>query len=172
MLVRTAAECFRSLPLAQRRCSVCVADPLGCATDEVALLARYVRSVCVATRKTALYARAAQQICRDCGAAIKVLPAGAPGKFDILLAAEEQQLAPYTFRHAAVYRKSSASSDVTVLQRSAAAYAWFDPSPYGVDETLFLCALHESCGFRLRETPVFAQDAEKFFTKICQICSI
>ncbi len=164
MLVKSAAEFFSGAPPAVRNKTVCVADRYAFAAAETAELSRYVRFVRVITDRTDAYYAVQKEVYRSCGAVMSVgtdrnLAYGS----DCVLALSDSDFDPLSVPFSLVYQKNSACDSIFTVRESSFLPSEFEKETAGIDKLEFLCALFETCGYKIHEIPVFCDAKSTLF---------
>ena len=156
MLVRTAALHFREAPVKSRNRTVSVFDRYAFAADEVEELSEYVRFVRVITDRPDVYYASQQRAYKACGAVITVgSERELAAKSDCAIALNDEQFDPLCVKAALVFSKNSACDNVFEAKNSSYTLKEFEEESAGIDRFLLLCALFETCGYKISEIPIF-----------------
>lgn len=156
MLIKTAANHYGALKSAQQKVTVSVVDKMGKASDMIGELASAVRYVRVVSAKTKLYESVSQKIYERCGAVVMVTDNFSTiyGS-DIILSVDDKGLENFDVGTIIVYQKYSNLKNVHVMNNTSINYAKFDSESLGVNKYRFICALYETCGYRIYDVPIF-----------------
>lgn len=164
MLVKSAAEFFSGAPPAARNKTVCVADRYAYAAEETAELSHHVRFVRVITDRADVYYAVQREVYRSCGAVMSVsadrnLTYGS----DCVMALSDVDFDPLSVPFSFVYRKHSHCDSVFTAKESSFLPSGFEKETVGIDKMEFLCALFETCGYKITEIPVFCNAKSTLF---------
>lgn len=156
MLVQSAVAFFSENPETGRNLTLSIFDDYAFAAEETEALSQYVRFVKVITKRRDLYCAVQQKVYNLFGAVITVgEDASLAEKSDCVIALNDSQLMSFGMKCALVYCKSSYCGNVFAVCESSFFMRKFDNETKGIDDFLFLCALFETCGYKIREIPVF-----------------
>lgn len=156
MLVCSAAAYYRSLSAKKRNVTVTVIDQRAKCGDVIGTLAECVRYVRVISDKTDRYESICREIYKKSGAAITVTDdiACAYGS-DMILSVDNKSISDFDCGKIMVYKKSAEQKNAYSFSSCNAEYPLFDCDKAGIDSYLLLCALYETCGYRIEEMPLF-----------------
>lgn len=155
MLVRTVSEYFAGQ---KSRCdlSVAVIDVSAKVCDVLPLLARQVRYVRVITSRADKYDLCADTIYKTLGISVEISDdLISAASCDIIISVDDKQSDFFTDAKIICYNKTTQKSNVFSLKDSQISYDKFDCDKYGINKFTFICALYETCGYHLKEIPVF-----------------
>ena len=154
MLIKSAAQALSQK--SKSNISVTVIDKNAKATGDIEQLVPLARSVRVITAKPAAYDETVSSIFNTLGAVV-ILSDNYSTCYgsNLIIAPDDRELDGFDYGKIIVYKKYSSQANVTSLNKCAFKYRGFDSEEYGVDSCLFLCALYETCGYRLNQLPVF-----------------
>lgn len=156
MLVRSAASFFRDLPSAKRNISVCVIDEYAYAVEETAALSQYVRFVKVVSKRADLYSSAVEKAYNSFGAVIAVSSDGSLAEnSDLVISLNDEKFNMSNIKCGIVYSKKTYSDSIFNVHESSFLLPGFKNETQGIDDFLFLCAVFETCGYKLSEIPIF-----------------
>ena len=156
MLVNSAALAISSK--GKSNISVTVIDKDAKAVGDIDKIVPFARSVHVITAKQHLYDETVSGIFENFGAVVIVSDnySTAYGS-DLIISLDDRELDGIDYGKIIVYKKYSLQGNVTAVNKCRFTYRGFDSEKYGVDSYLFLCALYETCGYRLNQIPVFEE---------------
>lgn len=154
MLIKSAAAALSSK--GKSNISVTVIDKDAKVPSDIEQLVPFARRVRVITAKHSLYDESVSRIYKNLGAVVMVSDnySTAYGS-DLIISLDDKELNGFDYGKIIVYKKYSPQSNVFVLDKCRFNYHGFDSEKYGVDSYLFLCALYETCGYRLDQLPMF-----------------
>ncbi len=155
MLIKTVAEYF-----SRQECvgdlSVSVVDEFAKAGDSLQYLAKSVRYLRVITNRMDRYEFYCNQLYSSTGISVEMsndlMTAYAS---DIIISLDDTRLTTFDKSKIIVHKKYSTNKNVRFLDKCDLEYKNFDCTRYGIDKFYFLCALYETCGYRLKDIPTF-----------------
>lgn len=155
MLVKTVAEYF-SKQQEMSDLTVTVVDKSAKAGDILYLLAKNVRYVRVVTSRMDRYGFFAEKIYNSMGISVELTNdlSHAYGS-DIVISTDDKNLEHFDKCKIISYKKHTDNPNVFALSCSDLSYGKFNSEEYGIDKYLFICALYETCGYHLKEIPIF-----------------
>ena len=157
MLVKSAAEFFSGAPPAVKNKTVCVADRYAYAAKETAELSRHVRFVRVITGRADAYYAVQKEVYNSSGAVMSVgEDANLTYGSDCVIALSDGVFDPLSVPLSLVYQKNSHCDSVFAARASSFLPSGFEEATAEIDKLEFLCALFETCGYKIPEIPVFS----------------
>lgn len=165
MLVNSAAEFFKENPSAGRNMTVSIVDESAVSQKEVVALSQYVRFVRVITNRPDLYFSAELEAYNSFGAVLLVSKSVAAVKdSNLLIALNDEIFTPQEVKNAIVYSKKSYCENVFSAKESSFVLSEFEKETLGIDKFCFICALFETCGYKIQKIPTFC-DAKSILYK-------
>ncbi len=165
MLVQSAVSFFCENPGSGKKLTVTIFDDYAFAADEAAALSQYVRFVKVITKRCDLYGTAQQKAYSSFGAVLNVSENDLIAeKSDCVIALSDSRFALTGTECLLVYSKKSYCENVFSAHESSFIPYEFEKEMQGTDRFCFLCALFETCGYKIRKIPVF-NDAKSILYK-------
>ncbi len=155
MLIKTVAEHF-SKQQELFDTSVSIIDKSAKAGDMLHLLSKHVRYVRVVTNRPDKYALFADNLYSSMGISVEITSNILSAySSDLVISLNDLHLDGFDKSKILVYEKSTQNKNVFCLNKCDSVYPDFDSKKYNIDSFLFLCALYETCGYRLPYLPSF-----------------
>ncbi len=155
MLIKTVADYFLRQE-AMGEVSVSVVDEFAKAGDMLQYLAKSVRYLRVITSRPDRYELYSNKLYSSLGISVELSGdlMSAYGS-DVIISLDDTKLEDFNKSKIVVHKKLSSNRNVYCLDKSDLKYKFFDCTRYGIDEFYFLCALYETCGYRIKDIPNF-----------------
>lgn len=164
MLIKSAAEFFSGVPPAAKNKTVCVADRYAYAAKETAELSRHVRFVRVITARADAYYAVQKEVYNSFGAVMCVSEdANLAYGSNCVIALSDGDFDPLSVPLSLVYQKNSHCDSVFAARASSFLPSGFEEATAEIDKLEFLCALFETCGYKIPEIPVFCDAKSTLF---------
>lgn len=155
MLVNSAVDFFRENPSAGR-ITVSIVDEYATAHKEVKMLSQYVRFVRVITKRPDLYSSVERDAYNSFGAVLLIEKNISAAKdSNLLIALNDGIFVPKEVEMAVVYSQKEYYENVFSVKNSSFLPVGFEKETDGTDKYQFFCGLFETCGYKIREIPVF-----------------
>ncbi len=155
MLIKTVAE---HLSRQEKRCdlTVSIIDKSAKAGDVLHYIAKQARYVSVLTSRMDRYEFYTERIYNSMGISVDLTDnLSSLYSSDIIISVDDKELDFFDKSKIISYRKYTQNQNVFTLCESDLFYKKFDCERFGIDKFRFVCALYETCGYHLKEIPIF-----------------